>query len=70
MGRKNSKTSLGSHGHVGGTRPGQTWKTTKNLSAHDREERGCEEGVGRQNPVFFILFEEVEGKKKEKNAVH
>jgi hypothetical protein len=26
--------------------PGQTHKTTKNLSAHDREERGCGEGVG------------------------
>ena len=26
--------------------PGQTRKTTKNLSAHDREERGCGEGVG------------------------
>ena len=46
MGRKNSKTSIGSLGHTGGTRPGQTRKTTKNLSTHDREDRGCGEGVG------------------------
>ncbi len=46
MGRKNSKTSIGTHGHAGDTRPGQTRQTTKNLSSHDREERGCGEGVG------------------------
>jgi hypothetical protein len=45
-GRKNRKSSIGSHGHTGGTRPDQTRKTTKNLSEHDREERGCGEGVG------------------------
>jgi hypothetical protein len=56
VGRKNSKTSLGSHGHVGGTRPGQTWKTTKNLSVHDGEERGCGEGVGLY--VVYIVNEE------------
>jgi hypothetical protein len=46
VGRKNSKTSIGSDGHTGDTRPVQTRKTTKNLSTHDREERGCGEGVG------------------------
>jgi hypothetical protein len=30
-GRKNSKPSIGSHGHAGGTRPGQTRKTPKDL---------------------------------------
>jgi hypothetical protein len=45
-GRKNGKPSIGSHGHTGDTRPDQTRKTTKNLSVHDREERGCGEGVG------------------------
>ena len=29
-GRKNSKPNIGSHGHAGGTRPGQTRKTPKN----------------------------------------
>ncbi len=46
MGRNNSKPSIGSHGHAGGTRPGQTLKTPKDLSAREREERGRGEGVG------------------------
>ncbi len=49
MGRNNSKPSIGtigSHGHAEGTRPDQTRKTPKDLSAREREERGCGEGVG------------------------
>ena len=45
MGRQNSKPSIGSHGHTGGTSPVQTHKTPKDLSAREREERGCGEGV-------------------------
>ena len=45
-GRKNSKPNIGSHGHAGGTRPDEKRKTPKNLSAHEREERGREESVG------------------------
>jgi hypothetical protein len=47
-GRKNSTPSIGSHGHTGGTRPGQTLKTPKDLSTHESEvsERGCGESVG------------------------
>ena len=51
MGRKNSKTNIGIHDHVGGTRPDQTRKTPKNLSAHESEERGREESVGRLGGV-------------------
>ena len=45
-GRKNSKPNIGIRGHSGGTRPGQTRKTPKNLSAHESEESGREESVG------------------------
>ena len=45
-GRNNSKPSCGSSGHAGGTRPGQTRKKPKDLSAREREERGRGEGVG------------------------
>jgi hypothetical protein len=45
-GRNNSKPSIGSHGHAGGTSPGQTRKTPKDLSAREREDRGRGEGVG------------------------
>ncbi len=45
-GRKNSKPNIGIHGHAGGTRPGETRKTPKNLSTHESEERGREESVG------------------------
>ena len=45
-GRKNSKSNIGSHGHSGGTSPGETHKTPKNLSPHESEERGREESVG------------------------
>ena len=45
-GRNNSKSSIGSHGHVGGTRPDQTHKTPKDLSTREREERGRGQGVG------------------------
>jgi hypothetical protein len=43
---KNSKPNIWIHGHAGGTRPDQTRKTPKNLSAHESEERGREESVG------------------------
>jgi hypothetical protein len=39
--RKNSKSSIGSHGNPGDPRPGQTWKGTKNLSVDDREDPSC-----------------------------
>ena len=42
MGRKNGKPSSGSSGHAGGTRPGQTRKKPKDLSAREREECGHE----------------------------
>ena len=45
-GRKNSKPNIGSHGHAGGTRPGEKCKTPKKLSAHESEEGGREESVG------------------------
>ena len=51
-GRRNSKTNIGIHGHAGGTRPGQTHKTPKNLSAHASEECGSEESVGLY-PVYM-----------------
>ena len=35
-GRNNSKSSIGSSGHVGGTRPGQTRKKPKDLSVRER----------------------------------
>ena len=44
--RNNSNPSIGSHGHAGGTSPGQTHKTPKDLSSREREESGCGEGVG------------------------
>jgi hypothetical protein len=44
VGRNNSEPSIRSHGHAGGTRPGQTRKTPKDLSACEREERWCGEG--------------------------
>jgi hypothetical protein len=37
-GRKNSTPSIGCHGHAGGTRPGQTCKTPKDLSVHESSE--------------------------------
>ena len=46
VGRKNSKSSIGSHGHTGGTSPGQTHKTPKDLSTHAIEDRGHGESVG------------------------
>ena len=42
----NSKSRNGSSGHVRGTRPGQTRKKPKDLSAREREEGGCGEGGG------------------------
>ena len=39
-------TSSGSSGHTGGTRPGQTHKKPKDLSARDREESVHGEGGG------------------------
>jgi hypothetical protein len=39
-GRNNSKMSIGSHGHAGDTRPGQTRKTPKHLSARVRRTVG------------------------------
>ena len=46
MGRDSSKTSIGSNGHTGGTRPDQMCKTPKDLSAREREECVCGQGVG------------------------
>ncbi len=45
-GRKYSKSSIGSHGHVGDTSPTQTRKTPKDRSTHESEEHGCRESVG------------------------
>ena len=44
MGRNNSKPSIGSSGHAGGTRSGQVRKKPKDLSVREREERGRGEG--------------------------
>ena len=46
MGRNNSKPRNGSSGHDRGTRPGQTRKKPKGLSAREREEGGRGEGGG------------------------
>jgi hypothetical protein len=51
VGRNNSKTSIGSRGHVGGTRSGQTWKKTKDLSTREGEERGRGGGGG-----VYVVF--------------
>ena len=51
MGRKNSKPSIGSHGHAGGTSPGQTCKTPKDLSSHESEE--CERG---ESVGLYVVF--------------
>ncbi len=53
-GRKNSKPNIGIHGHTGGTRPGQTRKTPKNLSAHESEDRGREESVGLYAACIYM----------------
>ncbi len=45
------------HGHDGGTRPGQTRKTPKDLSAHESEERGRGESVG----LYAVYMDEREG---------
>ena len=55
-GRKNSKANIGIHGHAGGTRPGQTRKTPKNLSAHESEERGREESGREESGDIGRLF--------------
>ena len=44
--RNNSKSCIGSSGHVGGTSPGQTRKKPKDLSAREGEERGRGGGGG------------------------
>ena len=56
-GRKNSKPNIGSHGHDGGTRPGEKRKTPKNLSAHESEERGREESCSRGLSVCLFAAE-------------
>jgi hypothetical protein len=65
VGRNNIKSSTGSSGHTGGTRPGQTRKKPKDLSASEREERGRGEGGGLYavymrerlfRLIFFIFF--------------
>ena len=45
-GRNNSKPRIECSGHAGGTRPVQTRKKPKDLSAREREERGRGEGGG------------------------
>jgi hypothetical protein len=52
VGRKNSKSSIGSHGHVGDTSPAQTCETPKDLSTHESEEHGRGESMGWY-PVFI-----------------
>ena len=37
---------VGSSGHTGGKRPGQTRKKPMELSSREREDRGCGEGGG------------------------
>ena len=61
VGRKNSKPNIGIHGHDGGTRPGQTRKTPKNLSVHESEDRGREESVGLS---AFVYYESMKRKLK------
>ena len=56
-GRKNSTPSIGCHGHAGGTRPGQTRKTPKDLRAHESEECGRGESVG----LYAVYMHEREG---------
>ncbi len=56
-GRKNSTSSIVCHGHAGGTRPVQTRKTPKDLSAHESEERGRGESVG----LYAVYMHEREG---------
>ncbi len=41
-----SNSCIGSSGHTGGTRSGQTRKKPKDLSEREREERGRGEGGG------------------------
>ena len=45
-GRNSSKTSTGSSGHVGDTRPGQTRKKPTDLSTREGDECGCGGGGG------------------------
>jgi hypothetical protein len=45
-GRSDSRTSTGSSGHSGGTRPVQMCKKPKDLSVREREECDPVEGVG------------------------
>jgi hypothetical protein len=46
VGRNNSKLSIGSSGHTGGTRSGQTWKKPEDLSTREGEECGGGGGGG------------------------
>ena len=66
MGRKNSTSRIGCHGHAGGTRPVQTRHTPKDLSAHESEERGRGESVGLYavSPVWGMRAAVVWKKKK------
>ncbi len=50
-------SSIVCHGHAGGTRPVQTRKTPKDLSAHESEERGRGESVG----LYAVYMHEREG---------
>jgi hypothetical protein len=45
-GRNDSKSCIGSSGHSGGPRSGQTHKKPEDLSSREREKRGREEGGG------------------------
>ncbi len=45
-GRKYNKSSSGTCGHTGGTRPGQTRNKPEDLSVREREERGRGKGGG------------------------
>ena len=65
MGRNNSEPSIGSHVHSGGTRPGQTRKTPKDLSAREREDRGRGEGV----ELYDVYMRELGGGGREECGI-
>ncbi len=54
VGRNDSNPSIGSSGHVLGTRPGQTRKKSKDLSPREREERG--RGGGGSHSVTGSVY--------------
>jgi hypothetical protein len=57
--KEEDKAFIGSSGHDGGTRPGQTCKKPKDLSSREREERGRGEGGGVY-PVTLLCVRDTE----------